>query len=98
MIIKYIVAEILPLMSITFLMGKGDMLMAGYNTASKKEREKFDVQKLRLITGIILIILVPVCLLNNEHTSKSVSIAISATILVLSIVAIVLANTWAEKK
>lgn len=98
MTIKYIVAAILLIMAIIILLGKGDMLMAGYNTASKKEREKVDVRKLRLIAGILLIILVPLCLLINEHTSKSWPNALDAIILVVIITAIVLANTWARKK
>ena len=98
MTIKYIVAAILLITAIIILLGKGDMLMAGYNTASKKEREKFDVRKLRLITGILLIIFVPFCLLINNNITKSWPYALDAIILVVIITAIVLANTWARKK
>lgn len=98
MIIKCIVAAILLIMAIIILLGKGDMLMAGYNTASKREREKVDVRKLRLITSILLIILIPFCLLANEHTSKSWPNGLDAVILVVTITAIALANTWARKK
>ena len=98
MIIKYIIAAILLITAIIILLGKGDMLMAGYNTASKKEREKFDVRKLRLITGILLIIFVPFCLLINNNITTSWPNALDAIILVVIITAIVLANTWARKK
>ena len=40
MIVQIIIAIILALMGVIVLAGKGDMLIAGYNTASKEEKEK----------------------------------------------------------
>lgn len=37
------------------LSGRGDNLIAGYNTASEKEREQYHIKRLRLvIAGIML--------------------------------------------
>lgn len=47
MIVLYIVAAILAIMGIVILMGKGDNLIAGYNTASKAEREEYNIKRLR---------------------------------------------------
>ena len=44
------------ILSIIFLLGKGDMLIAGYNTASEEERKKVDISKLRKLMAILSVI------------------------------------------
>lgn len=48
---NFIIVGIVILMLITFsifiLIGKGDDLIAGYNTASKEERAKYDIGRLK---------------------------------------------------
>lgn len=51
MIVLIIVAAMLAIMGVVILAGKGDNLIAGYNTASKEEREKYDVKRLRALLG-----------------------------------------------
>ncbi|MBR4753585.1 MAG: DUF3784 domain-containing protein, partial [Lachnospiraceae bacterium] len=46
MIVVIIIAALMVIMGIFILIGKGDMLIAGYNTASKKEKEKYNIKKL----------------------------------------------------
>ena len=40
MILIIVLAIIFIVLAVVFLMGKGDKLIAGYNTASEEEREK----------------------------------------------------------
>lgn len=47
MIILIIVAAILAIMGVLILIEKGDNLIAGYNTASKEERAKYNIKRLR---------------------------------------------------
>jgi len=47
MINSIIFAALFIVLAIIFLMGKGDMLIAGYNTASEDEKKKVDIQRLR---------------------------------------------------
>jgi hypothetical protein len=42
---------LLVTLSIILLMGKGSFLIAGYNTASKEEKEKYNVKRLCRIMG-----------------------------------------------
>ena len=42
MIISYIIAAIFALLSIPLFMGKGAFLIAGYNTMTAKEKEKYN--------------------------------------------------------
>ena len=36
-------------LAIVFYLGKGDKLIAGYNTASEEERKKVNIQRLRIL-------------------------------------------------
>ena len=85
------------IMGIVILAGKGDMLIAGYNTASKAEREKVDIKKLRRLIGGVSIVIGLLCLMLIEQTLTSFFAFVGATF-VLTIVTVVLANTWAMKK
>ena len=49
--ILWIVFSLLLVISIILLSGHGSILIAGYNTASKKEKERIDQKKLCRIVG-----------------------------------------------
>ena len=97
MIVVIIVAALTAIMGIVVLAGKGDMLIAGYNTASKAEREKYDIKRLRLVIGILLIIVGLLCLLLLDESLEA-GFAFASVTLTLTAVALALANTWAKKK
>lgn len=56
MIITYIVAGLMFVLSIILLSGRGSWLIAGYNTMSKEQQNKYDSKKLTRATGIMSII------------------------------------------
>ena len=98
MIILIIVAAILAIMGFVILIGKGDNLIAGYNTAPKEEREKYNIKRLRGLIGSLLIALAPMTfLMLGEETTTAVWSFVALTF-VASIIVVVLANTWAKKK
>ena len=98
MIILIIVAAILAIMGFVILIGKGDNLIAGYNTAPKEEREKYSIKRLRGLIGGLLIALAPMTfLMLGEETMTAVWSFVALTF-VASIIVVVLANTWAKKK
>ena len=41
------------IIGIVILIGKGDWLIAGYNTASEEERKKVNIVQLRIVMAII---------------------------------------------
>lgn len=47
----YIVLALLAAMSLLLLLGKGSWLIAGYNTASEKDRQKYDEKRLCRVIG-----------------------------------------------
>ena len=98
MVVLVILALLFAVMGILILVGKGDNLIAGYNTASREEREKIDIKRLRVLVGGLLIVLAPlmILLLGNETMASAGSFG--AIVFVLCIVVVILANTWAKKK
>jgi hypothetical protein len=93
-----ILAVLLVGMGIIVLIGKGDNLIAGYNTASKEERAKYDVKKLRLLVGGLLIVLAPSLFIIADEPSPAGTLAFASLVIFLSFVVVILCNTWAKKK
>ncbi len=84
---------------IILLMGKGDKLIAGYNTASEEERKKVDIKRLRIVMAILMVITAVFCailpLIGNNKTSQ---LAAAGIFIAITIVGIIVANNWAKKK
>ena len=97
MVVLIIVALVCAVMGILILMGKGDNLIAGYNTASKEERERYDIKRLRGLIGGLMIVLAPLLLMLGKESMAS-TWSFCGIVLVLCIVVVILANTWAKKK
>ena len=98
MTVLIITAALCAIMGIVVLMGKGDKLIAGYNTASEKEKEKYNIHRLRFVVGVVLLavaFLMPLLLLKVGNVFKGL---FSGIVVILSIAAVILANTWAKKK
>ena len=98
MIVIIIIAVLLVVMGIVVLSGKGDMLIAGYNIASEQERAEYDVRRLRLLIGITMFVVAGLLFLIGGEPSLSSVLAFSAVTVVLAVIVVALANTWAKKK
>ena len=97
MIVLIILATIMLIMGIIILIGKGDNLIAGYNTASKKEREQYNIKRLRGLIGGFLLFLAPMMVLLLSEESIAAGFSFIALTFVLCIILVILANTWAKK-
>ena len=98
MIVLIILAAVMLIMGIIILLGKGDNLIAGYNTASKEERSQYYIKRLRGLIGGFLLILAPMMVLLLGGESLVAGFSFIAFTFVLCIVLAILANTWAKKK
>ena len=98
-IVTGIIAVLFLVFAIIFLMGKGDKLIAGYNTASEEEKRKVDIHKLRILMAIISVItagyvsILPLIGDNPQDQMVGMFVFFAITILF-----VILANTWAKKK
>ena len=97
MIIVYILAALFLITGILVIMGKGDNLIAGYNTASEEERAAYNIKRLRALVGGLLVAEVPMMFLLGKE-SMTASFSFMAFTLVACFVVVILANTWAKNK
>lgn len=86
-------AGLFALFGILILIGKGDWLISGYNTASAEERAKYNIRRLRLVMGITCLALGVIMLLAPIVKYE---MFILVTLLPVVIPAIILSNTWAK--
>jgi hypothetical protein len=98
MIVQSIIAAILVVIGVIILAGKGDMLIAGYNTASEEEKQKVNIKRLRLLIGGLLVVMAPMCFILGDNNNVNSGLIFTGIVVVLTIIVIVLANTWAMKK
>ena len=79
--------------SILIFIGKGDFLIAGYNTASKEEKEKYHTKRIRIVLGISLLLLAGLTALRDTIGATTMFI-VTGIVLVATLI---LANTWTKK-
>ncbi len=95
------IVSIIPIgLGILILCGWGDSLIAGYNTASKEEQQKFNIKRLRLVVALILFIL-PVMISTpfffGKEDNAMAHILTTIVCVVIVIIGVILANTWCKK-
>ena len=90
-----ILAVLFLVLAFVVYFGKGDWLIAGYNTASEKERAQYNIKRLRLIITLLMLLsaVFVVVLLHFP----SISIVATPIFVVVTLIGVVLANTWAKK-
>ena len=92
LLIKALIFLMLLILAIIILLGKGDNLIAGYNTATKAEKETYNIKRVRICIGGMLLVLSLLMLIFVDNL-----IGLIATAPPLAILSIVFANTWAKK-
>ena len=97
MVVVIIVGAVMAIMGILILLGKGDNLIAGYNTASEEEKAKYNIKRLRLLLGVFLIAMAPLLFVLTGDSITHTSYFLAA-VMILVFILLVLANTWAKKK
>lgn len=104
LIIGFVMYSMFLVAGILLIHNKAHFLIAGFNTASKEEKENYDAKKLSTVTGTSLLIIANVLLnfvlgihympeFKTIYTIIFISVVVSASILVL-----VLAHTWCKRK
>ena len=97
-VVTIIIAAALAILGIIILIGKGDTLIAGYNTASPEEKSKVNIKRLRLLVGSLLIGVGLIYLfMTNIKATPELSLIFAVIIVILAFIVVFLANTWAKK-
>ena len=93
------IALLMAALAFVILKGWGDGLIAGYNTASKEQQEKYNIKRLRIVVAAILLF-VPALILVAACFDDITGITLDflPVLLIVVVVGIILANTWCKKK
>lgn len=94
-VIIYPLSALFLVLALVVYFGKGDNLIAGYNTASAKERALYNIKRLRLIISLLLLLTAGFVLTLLYF--PYISIIATPIFVVVTLVGVVLANTWAKK-
>ena len=92
-------AALFLILAIVFIMGKGDMLIAGYNTADAEDKKKYDIKRLRIVMAVISVITAGfIAILPVFGDNKDAQLGSGAVFILIVIVFAILANTWAKNR
>ena len=81
-------------LAVMILTGLGDGLIAGYNTAGKEERERYDIKRLRIVVAaLILFVTLSVWLMAWFDV-----IVVLPVLFLGFVVGLIITNTWCKKK
>ena len=98
--VLWVVAGIFVILTIVFLSGHGSGLLAGYNIATKEEKEKYDEKKLCRVMGFGMAV-ISVCIILMgafERVLPASFVYVFLGIVIVDIIAIiVLSNTICRK-
>lgn len=101
-VILGVVSLVLLIMAIIILSGKGDSLIAGYNTASREAQDVYDKRRVRILVGVLLIVIGLVLpafgLLLILGFKDLVLVAFPATAFIIVAATFATAHLWAKKK
>lgn len=95
----FITPLILVILGVILRLGKASFLIAGYNTSSKQEKEKYDEKALCKFTGNLLFVIAailflpPIVMALNLTYTNSIVIVSTILIIFVTIVAVIYANT-----
>ena len=101
MTIAIVFIVIMFVLGMVILSGKGDNLIAGYNTASEEERREVNIKRLRIVVAGICIlapILIGIPSFIGKEDDGSSHVFTVLGIMLITIIGLVLANTWCKRK
>ncbi|MCR4735155.1 MAG: DUF3784 domain-containing protein [Treponema sp.] len=99
--ILWAVFGLLAIISIIFLTGHGEELIAGYNTASKEEQEKYNTKKMCRVMGIgmsVITILLGIMAIGKTVLPNYFVFIFVGLVLIDVVIMIVLVNKLCKEK
>ncbi len=101
MLIAFIIIIIMSALAVLVICGKGDNLIAGYNTYNEEERKEMNIQRLRIVVAMVIfltsiLVCLPFLLGKEDDVRYHLSMCLCSILVV--IIGVLAANTWCKKK
>lgn len=88
LIVGIIATVVVLVLALLVLFGLGDFLISGYNTASAEKKAKYNLPRLRLVTGVSIIVVTfsvwLLLLLKVSETVMGIVICVEAVFVMLA--------------
>lgn len=89
---------LLVVFAILLVSGKGSFLIAGYNTASEKEKAKYDEKELGRVTGILLLVVAGLVSLPFVLHNATVTLIMPVLIIAATLATVFYANKYCKRQ
>lgn len=87
LIVGIVCTVVMLVLALLIMFGLGDFLISGYNTASEEKKARYNLQRLRMSTGIIIFVLTAVVwlsiLLQLPEYISTIVIGVMAVLVVI---------------
>lgn len=96
-----VINALMLVLTIVVAAGKGDKLIAGYNTASDQEKQQFNIKRLRGVlaaTVVLSILAVDIPFLIGQEDNATMHVVVAFALVYVCIICVIVANTWCKKK
>ena len=96
-----VIIVIMFVLGMVILSGKGDNLIAGYNTASEEERREVNIKRLRIVVAGICIlspVVIGLPVFIGKEGDTSLHLFTAFCVFLMTIFVVILANTWCKRK
>ena len=101
-IILSVISLLILVVAVVIMLGRGDDFIVGYNTASKKSRDRYHIGRIRVIVGVLLILIAlslpAIAALLIMGYKELVMTLLPAMVFVLIAGTFTISHFWAKKK
>lgn len=101
-IILSVISLLIVVVAVVIMLGRGDDFIVGYNIASKKTRNMYDIRRVRVIVGVLLMLIAmalpAIATLLIMGYKELVMTTLPAIVFVLIAATFTASHLWAKKK
>lgn len=101
-IILSVISLLIVVVAVVIMLGRGDDFIVGYNIASKKTRDMYDIRRVRVIVGVLLMLIAmalpAIAAMLIMGYKELVMTTLPAIVFVLIAAAFTASHLWAKKK
>ncbi len=101
-IILSVISLLIVVVAVVIMLGRGDDFIVGYNIASRKTRDMYDIRRVRVIVGVLLMLIAmalpAIAAMLIMGYKELVMTTLPAIVFVLIAATFTASHLWAKKK